>query len=63
MRSRIFYLINRRMSLEEKNKVEISDRERKVLDIMRKIDYGEIRIVINNSQPVRVEEIKKSVQL
>ena len=43
--------------------VILTESEQKVIDIMRSIDYGEIRIIINNSKPVRVEEIKKSVQL
>ncbi|MCQ2530112.1 MAG: DUF2292 domain-containing protein [Lachnospiraceae bacterium] len=50
--------------MEEKKKVVLlSEQEQKVIDIMRNINYGELRIVINNSKPVRVEEIKKSVQL
>lgn len=50
--------------MEEKKKVVLlSEQEQKVIDIMRNINYGELRVVINNSKPVRVEEIKKSVQL
>ena len=50
--------------MEEKKKaVLLSEQEQKVIDIMRNINYGELRVVINNSKPVRVEEIKKSVQL
>ncbi len=50
--------------MEEKKKVVLlSEQEQKVIDIMRTINYGELRVVINNSKPVRVEEIKKSVQL
>lgn len=43
--------------------VVLSEQEKKVVELMRGIDFGELRIVINNSKPVRVEEIKKSVQL
>ena len=43
--------------------VILSEQEQKIIELMRGIDYGELRIVINNSKPVRVEEIKKSVQL
>lgn len=50
--------------MEEKKKtVLLSEQEEKVIEIMRNINYGELRIVINNSKPIRVEEIKKSVQL
>lgn len=50
--------------MEEKKKtVLLTEQEEKVIEIMRNINYGELRIVINNSKPIRVEEIKKSVQL
>ena len=41
----------------------LSEQEKKVVELMRGLDFGDLRIVINNSKPVRVEEIKKSVQL
>lgn len=48
---------------ENKKVILLSEQEQKVIEIMRTINYGELRVVINNSKPVRVEEIKKSVQL
>jgi len=50
--------------MEEKNKtVVLTEEENKVIEIMREIKYGEVRVVINNSKPIRVEEVKKSIQL
>lgn len=50
--------------MEEKKKTALlTEQEEKVIEIMRNIKYGELRVVINNSKPIRVEEIKKSVQL
>lgn len=47
----------------KKNSVILTEEEQKVIEIMRSISFGELRIVINNSKPTRVEEIKKSIQL
>lgn len=49
--------------MEEKKVFILSEQEQKVVELMRGIDFGELRIVINNSKPIRVEEIKKSLQL
>ena len=48
---------------QNREKTEISKQEAKILDFVRSVDYGEIRIVINNGKPVRVEEIRKSIML
>lgn len=49
--------------MKENITVNVSEQEMKVLGLMRSIDYGEFRVIINHFKPVRVEEIKKSVQL
>ena len=43
--------------------VILSEQERKIIRILRKMDYGEIRIIINGGKPTRMEEIKKSIML
>jgi len=48
---------------EKKKSFLLTEQEIKVIEIMREIKYGELRVVINNEKPIRVEEIKKSVQL
>lgn len=53
----------RELIMEEKKVFTLSEQEQKVVELMRGIDFGELRIVINNSKPIRVEEIKKSLQL
>lgn len=42
-------------------KEELTSQEKQVLDLMRQVEFGEIRIIINNGKPVRVEEVKKSI--
>ena len=48
---------------EKKFMVQLSLPEKRVIELLRNLDYGELRIIVNASKPIRVEEIKKSVQL
>lgn len=57
---------NEGKGLTEKEKLPdcgLTEREKKLLGILRGIDYGELRVVVQAGKPVRVEEIRKSVQL
>ena len=40
-----------------------TEREDKLLQLIRELNFGEIRIHVADGQPVRVEEIKKSIKL
>ena len=40
-----------------------TEKERRLLEIIRGIEHGEIRVVIQDSNPIRVEELKKSIKL
>lgn len=33
------------------------------MEIIRSTEYGEIRIVVQEGKPIRIEEIKKSIKL
>jgi len=39
-----------------------SSREMQLLKMIRELGFGEIRIYVSDGQPVRAEEIKKSVK-
>jgi len=39
------------------------EQEQKVIEIMRKLDYGEMLVLVKGGVPVHVEEIKKSIKL
>lgn len=57
---------NEGTGLTEKEKLPesgLTEQEKKLLGILRGIDYGELRVVVQAGKPVRVEEIRKSVQL
>ena len=37
--------------------------ERQRIELIRSIDYGELRIMVKDEKPIRVEEIRRSIQL
>ena len=51
--------------MEKKNDGELTlnSKERELLHLLREIQYGEGRIIIQAGTPVRIEEIRKSIQL
>ncbi|MCR4432099.1 MAG: YezD family protein [Tepidanaerobacteraceae bacterium] len=48
---------------DELAKGALTDKEKRLLSFLREINYGEIKIFIQDKQPVRIEEIKKSIKL
>jgi len=43
--------------------MELSDKEQKLIEELRKVPYGQIVIYMENRQPVRIEKIKESVKI
>ena len=39
-----------------------SEKEERLLKLIRELGFGEIHIYVANGQPVRAEEIKKSIK-
>ena len=37
--------------------------DQQLIELVRSLDYGEIRIMIKDKHPIRVEEIRRSIQL
>jgi hypothetical protein len=50
-------------SLEKKENLVPTKKERHLIEMMRELGFGEVRIFVADGQPVRAEEIKKSVKL
>lgn len=53
-------------SLESKNKelsIMCSEEEKKLLEHIRSLSFGEIMIFIQAGKPIRIEVIKKSIKL
>lgn len=49
--------------MERTVKIDCTEKEQKLLQLIREIGFGEVKVFIADGQPVRVEEIKKSVKL
>lgn len=48
--------------MEDKNKNQSIEKEEKPLQLIRDLKFGEVHIYVADGQPVRAEEIKKSVK-
>ena len=42
---------------------ELSEKEKRLVELIRSTGYGEIRIIIRDGQPIQVEEVKRSFKL
>ena len=43
--------------------IKLTEKEKKLIEMIRALKFGEMRIIIQESEPVRVEEIKNSIKL
>ncbi|MDR2501837.1 MAG: YezD family protein [Oscillospiraceae bacterium] len=41
----------------------LRDSETRLLRVIRELEFGELRIIVQNGEPVRAEEIRKSLML
>ena len=48
---------------EIKEKMQLSEKEEKLIRLIRDLKFGELRLFVADSQPVRLEEVKKSIKL
>jgi hypothetical protein len=37
--------------------------EKQLIELLRSLEFGELRIMVKDSKPIRVEEIRRSIQL
>lgn len=42
---------------------ELCLQEQKFLEVIRGMECGEVRVVITDGKPIRIEEIKKNIEL
>ena len=45
------------------NAMKCTDKEKRLIEMIRALKFGEMRIIIQDSEPVRVEELKNSIKL
>ncbi|ATW27571.1 DUF2292 domain-containing protein [Candidatus Formimonas warabiya] len=43
--------------------LEITEKERRLIELLRSTGFGEVRITVQNGQPILVEEVHKSIKL
>ncbi|MHB8125693.1 MAG: DUF2292 domain-containing protein [Desulfitobacteriaceae bacterium] len=48
---------------EDDSKLVLTVKEKKIIKLIRDTGYGELKIIIQNQEPVRIEEITKSIKL
>ena len=58
---RLFYLGGNNVQ-SDKNMV-LTRAEKQLIEVIRSLDYGEVRVMIKDNKPIRVEEIRRSIQL
>jgi len=44
-------------------KIELSDKELRLIEELRKIKYGELVVFLQDGQPIRIEKAIKSIKL
>lgn len=49
--------------LQGKVTLDCDEREKNIIMLMRRMDFGEIKIIIQNGIPIRIEEVKRSIKL
>jgi hypothetical protein len=46
-----------------KGQLSLNEKEERLIKLIRETEFGELKIIIQNNVPIRVEEIKKSIKL
>ena len=49
--------------MQNSSDIILTKAEKQLIQIIRSLDYGEVRVMIKDRNPIRVEEIRKSIQL
>ena len=49
--------------MQQEKTMALTKAEKQLLELIRSLDYGEVRVMIKDSKPIRVEEIRRSIQL
>ena len=57
-----FFVLGGNKVQPDKNMV-LTKAELQLIEVIRALDYGEVRVMIKDSRPIRVEEIRRSIQL
>jgi|LGOV01.1.fsa_nt_gb hypothetical protein len=44
-------------------KPDITESEKKILDVIRSVDFGEINVIVQNNKPIRIERVTESIKI
>ena len=50
------------MQMDQNKVVRLTEKEEKLIQVIRELKFGEIPISVADGQPVRAENIKKSIK-
>lgn len=48
--------------MAQKEEIRLTEKEERLIKMIRELGFGELHIFVADGQPVRAEEIKKSVK-
>lgn len=43
--------------------LKLTEKEEKLIRMLRELRYGDLHVFVSDGQPVRVEEVRKSIKL
>ena len=49
--------------LQQDKNIVLTKAEKQLIEVIRALEYGEVRVMIKDKKPIRVEEIRRSIQL
>ena len=49
--------------MADKDRECLSEQEKKIIEILHEMNYGELKIVVQDGVPVRIDEIRKSIKI
>ncbi len=49
--------------MQNESNIVLTKAEKQLIELIRSLDFGEVRVMIKDNKPIRVEEIRKSIQL
>lgn len=49
--------------MQEGHDIALTNAEKQLITVIRSLDYGEVRVMIKDNRPIRMEEIRRSIQL
>ena len=51
------------VTMQAPNGFVLTKAEKQLIELLRSLEFGELRIMVKDSKPIRVEEIRRSIKL